>query len=143
MPQKSPGVERKTILIADDDEAFLIALAIRFRKEGYDVILSFDGYNALAQAAEKRPDMIILDVNMPCSSGFSVQERLKKLGRLLSPIIYITGEKSERVEILAKQLDALALFYKPFDTDELVLAVKEALAEPNDLQMRPEDYLPV
>jgi DNA-binding response OmpR family regulator len=122
-------MEKKRILIADDDESFLAALAIRFKKEDYDVITTFDGYNALAQAANKHPDMMILDINMPCSSGFDVQERLQKLGRLLTPIIYITGEKSARVEMLSKQLDALAVFYKPFDTDELLLTVKKALAE--------------
>lgn len=121
-------MEKKRILIADDDESFLAALAIRFKEEGYDVMTTFDGYNALVQAANKRPDMIILDVNMPCSSGFAVQERLQKLGWLLAPIIYITGEKSDRVEMLSKQFDALAVFYKPFDTDELLLTVKKALA---------------
>ena len=122
-------MEKKRILIADDDESFLAALALRFRKEGYDVITTFDGYHALAQAANKSPDMIILDVNMPCSSGFAVQERLRKLGWLIAPVIYITGEKSDRVEMFAKQFNALAVFYKPLDTNELLLMVKKALAE--------------
>ena len=122
-------MEKKQILIADDDESFLAALTIRFRRAGYDVITTLDGYGALAQATTKQPDMIILDVNMPCGDGFSVQTRLTQLGWLLTPIIYITGEKSDRVEMLAKQFDALAVFYKPLDTNELLLTVKKALAE--------------
>jgi DNA-binding response OmpR family regulator len=129
MQQSSTGMEKKRVLIADDNESFLAALAIRFRKEGYDVITTLDGYEALAQAAGKRMDMIILDVNMPCGDGFSVQTRLAQLGQLLTPIIYITGEKSGRVEMLSRQYDALAVFYKPFETDTLLWTVKKALAE--------------
>ena len=121
-------MENKRILIADDDESFLAALATRFRKEGYDVITSYDGYGALAQASVTRPDAIVLDVNMPCGSGFAVQEHLHKLGWLLAPIIYITGEKSDRVDMLAEQLNALAVFHKPFDVDELLKTVSTAVA---------------
>jgi len=129
MQESSTNTEKKLVFIADDDESFLASIAIRFRKEGYDVITSYDGYDALAQAANKRPDMIILDVNMPCSNGFAVQERLQKLGWLIAPVIYMTGEKSGRVEMLAKQFNALAVFYKPLDVDEMLLRVKRALAE--------------
>ena len=122
-------MEKKRILISDDDESLLAALSTRFGREGYDVITAFDGHNALAQAARKHPDMIIMDVNLPGSNGFAVQERLQKLGWLSTPVIYMTGERSDRVEILSRQFDALAVFYKPLDTNKLLLTVRNALAE--------------
>lgn len=121
-------MRRKRILIADDDEAFLEALAIRLGKEDFEVAMAQDGYQALVQALERPLDLIILDINMPCGDGLSVQERLRKMARVSVPIIYITGEKSDRVHFLSHQRGAFAVFYKPLDTAKFMRTVKAALS---------------
>ncbi len=118
---------KKRILIADDDKSFLTGLALRLRKEGFDVLTAQDSYGALTQAMRQRPDVIITDINMPGGDGFTIQERLGNLGWDQPPIIYVTGEKSDYMESLLWQFNARQVFYKPLDTQELLLTVNDIL----------------
>lgn len=117
-----------TILIADDDARLLAALSQRLRGEGFDVITATDGYNALAKAVESSPDLMILDVNMPAGDGFSVLERGHNRAELAdTPVIYLTGDKSPRLDELADVLGAYATLHKPFDFDRLLNTIRAAL----------------
>ena len=120
-------MDKKRILIADDDESFLMGLAIRLRKEGFEVFTAQDSYGALRKAVKQRPDVIITDINMPGGDGFTIQERLDNLCWGPPPIIYITGEKSGLMETRLWRSDARNVFYKPLDTQELLLTVNEML----------------
>ena len=123
-------MRRGSILIADDDEPLLEALAARFRDEGYSVTTATNGRLAVAQAALHCCDAIVLDINMPFGDGFDVHERLQKMvGGGSVPVIYLTGERSGRVEALSKLLGAFALIHKPFDTDRLLATVESAVNE--------------
>ncbi len=119
---------KKRILIADDDESFLMGLTVRLKKEGFEVFTAQDSYGALTQAMMLRPDVIITDINMPGGDGFSITERLWKLGWDQPPIIYVTGEKSDHVECLLWQFNAHQVFYKPLDTNELLRTVNDMVA---------------
>ena len=70
---------RRRILIADDDRNLLQALTVRLDAAGYDVITTQDAYQALDFARKHRPDLLLLDINMPAGSGFSVHERIAKV----------------------------------------------------------------
>lgn len=119
------------ILIADDDDRVLKALMIRLGQVGFRVITATDGYNALALAAKHAPDLLVLDVNMPAGDGFSVQERLRGVPELArKPVIYVTGDKSTRLDDMAKQLGAFALLHKPFHVEDLIDKVLSALSPP-------------
>jgi DNA-binding response OmpR family regulator len=117
----------KRILVADDDESFLKGLAIRLRKEGFEVLTAQDSYGALRKAMKQRPDVIITDINMPGGDGFTITERLGKLRWDQPPTIYVTGEKSDYMENLLWQFDARHVFYKPLDTHELLRTVDDLL----------------
>ena len=128
---KSKGT--RTVLVADDDPTLLMALSTRLRKEGFNVIPTADSYQAFAYASKLKPDVVILDINMPCGDGFSVHQRLRNNMRLLStPIIYLTGEKTARVRMLAAKLNAFAVIFKPFDTAELMTTVRDAVGIPHE-----------
>lgn len=115
------------ILIADDDHGLLTSLAVRLRSAGYEVSCAQDGYQAVEQARRTRPDVIILDVHMPAGDGFTVQDRLNKMTDFAgTPVIYLTGERSEQVRSLVEAHGAVALLFKPFDTGELLATVREA-----------------
>jgi CheY-like chemotaxis protein len=119
------------ILIADDDRDFLTTLSVRLEAEGYQVFCVQDSYQAVAQALKAKPDVLILDINMPAGDGFTVQDRIKKIDHLKEiPVIYLTGERSDRVKSLAKARQAFALVFKPFETDDLLSAVSAAAAAP-------------
>ncbi len=121
-------MRRKRVLIADDDLDLLTALSVRFKKEGFDVIATADGYQAFTFTSNLKPDVVILDINMPCGDGFSVHQRLRDNRLLLSiPIIYLTGDNSSRVHILAAKMNAYAVILKPFDSEELMATVRQAV----------------
>ena len=119
---------RPRILVADDDAALLQALRKRLESLDVDVITATDGYCSLAQARRHQPDLLILDVNMPAGDGFSVQERLREIdGMATVPVIYLTGDQSERLDVLADEIGGFALLHKPFNVKELLSVIVEAL----------------
>ena len=120
-------MDKKRILIADDDESFLMGLAIRLRAHNFVVITARSGNDASKKAMRHRPDLIITDVNMPCGDGFAIQEQLGTQSWGPPPIIYVTGEKSGRMEMRLQQPDAHDVFYKPLNTHELLQTVTDLL----------------
>lgn len=124
----NPAHRRPVILLADDDKDMLYALRLRLQESGFSVVTANDSYNALAATVHEKPDVLILDVNMPAGDGFSVQERLHSMGTLRdTPVIYITGDKSNRLDELASQYGAISLFHKPFDTENLIQTIYQVL----------------
>ena len=120
-----------TILIADDDERVLKALMLRLGEVGFKVITATDGYSALALATKHKPALLILDINMPAGDGFSVQERMKGIpGMATIPVIYVTGDKSERLDDVAQRLGAFAVIHKPFHIEELIDTALSAMSSP-------------
>lgn len=129
-------MDKPKILIADDDIGFVAALQVRLENEGFEVITAGDSYRALVRARDEQPDLLLLDIHMPAGRGFSVQERLERLPRSRknlswkAPVIYVTGDKTERAQELAKELGAFALIHKPFDTEHLVDTILRAISPP-------------
>lgn len=118
----------KTILIADDDLKLVQALTVRLESVGFKIITTQDAYQALALARQEEPDLLLLDVNMPAGSGFSVQQRIADADDLRTiPTIYITGEDPDNVDRTARELGAFAIIHKPFETDTLLDTIRAAL----------------
>lgn len=116
------------ILIADDNLELLAALKLRFEQNNTEVITAEDGYNALVKAAQCKPDILILDINMPAGDGFSVMERMANLpGMKDVPTILITGDHSERLDKLAYDMGVLEVFHKPLPFKSLISAVRAAI----------------
>lgn len=117
------------ILIADDNPELLAAMKTRFEQANTQVFTATDGYNALAQAAQHQPDVMILDINMPAGDGFSVMERFANMPETRrAKTIFITGDRSERLDKLAFDMGALEVFHKPVPFKMLVSTVREALS---------------
>ncbi|MHC4794059.1 MAG: response regulator [Planctomycetota bacterium] len=117
----------KRVLIADDDPALLSAMRTRLEAEGFEVIVALDGYQALAVARAETPDVMVLDVNMPAGSGFSVQDRIRAIDELSdTPVIFITGETPDRIRRDAIEHGVSSILHKPFDGRELTERVRAA-----------------
>ena len=121
------------ILLAEDDEALRMLLAEHLRRHGYAVIEVPDGFALLdyvAAAAKSptngSPELIISDVRMPGISGFDVAVSLKLAGCAL-PVIFITAFGSPDEARFAQDLGARTILNKPFELDDLIRAVSEAL----------------
>jgi len=85
----------KTVLIIDDDKRLAAALAIRLRAAGYAVLKATDGLEGLKLAADRRPDLVVMDVWMPGGVGILIAQRLKHIGLAGVPVIFLTASKKQ------------------------------------------------
>jgi len=109
-------MEKKKILIVDDDEALVRILSINLAMEGFDVFTAFDGMSAVMNAHKVKPDLIILDIRMPAGDGFSVVERLKASTKTFTiPILILSALPKEEIEEKALRAGVNHCFTKPFD----------------------------
>jgi two-component system alkaline phosphatase synthesis response regulator PhoP len=114
------------ILIVDDQEELLNGLAVNFRREGYDVLTANHGEAALALAQKEAPDLIILDVMLPGTSGLDVCRELRRLG-VEVPIIMLTARSEEIDRVLGLEIGADDYVTKPFGLRELLSRVRARL----------------
>jgi two-component system KDP operon response regulator KdpE len=118
-------VPRTTVLVVDDEPQILRALRINLSARGYDVVTASTGAAALRAAAERRPDVVILDLGLPDMSGIDVLAGLR--GWMTAPVIVL----SARIDLGQKvdALDAGADDYvtKPFSMDEFLARLRAAV----------------
>jgi DNA-binding response OmpR family regulator len=106
------------ILIVDDDRVLADILSYTFRREGFETILAFDGRSALSLYAQQRPDLIVLDVNLPGLDGFSVCKELRRTSN--TPIIMLTVRGEDEDVVHGLELGADDYISKPFSPRQLV-----------------------
>jgi two-component system alkaline phosphatase synthesis response regulator PhoP len=122
------------VLIVEDDHAMAVALRDGFAYEGYSVEVARDGRDGLRLAAEKRLDLVILDVMLPRMSGLDVCRQLRGSGNS-TPIIMLTARGQERDKVLGLKTGADDYVTKPFSFLELMARVEAVLrraAKPAD-----------
>jgi DNA-binding response OmpR family regulator len=125
---------RPRVLVVDDEESILDFVEMGLRYEGFEVELARDGPGARAADPSRRPDLVVLDLNLPGLDGLDVCRRLRQSSDV--PILMLTarGEVDERVE----GLDAGADDYlpKPFKFKELLARVRAVLRRRTSLAER-------
>lgn len=122
---------KQKILIVDDDRDLILALAVRLRGKGYDVVSASDGVSALATARKETPDLVLLDLGLPAGDGFVVLERMRSLIPLAAtPIIVLSARDAASNKERVLKLGAVAFFQKPPDNDELLSAIRRNLGDP-------------
>ena len=114
--------------MVEDDVDLRAALRFALEDEGYAVESAGDGLDALQRARRARPDLVILDLNMPRMGGLDFLYAWRMGGETFgAPVIVITAESRA---LRPRDLGVEAVFPKPFDVDELLRHVKELLATP-------------
>lgn len=117
----------KVLIIDDSPDALALAKA-RLAKEGLDIICADGGKTGLDAAWRNRPDLVLLDVDMPDMSGFDVCRALKAEAELcMIPIIFVSGSGSAEDKVRGLDLGAVDYVAKPFDAFELRARVRAAL----------------
>lgn len=114
------------ILVVEDDNNIMTGLVDNLELEGYKTIIARDGKEALRQARDKGPDLIILDIMLPRLNGFEVCKELKIQG-IKAPIIILSARAQEADKVLGLELGADDYITKPFSPRELVVRVKAVL----------------
>jgi two-component system KDP operon response regulator KdpE len=127
------------ILVVDDNAAIRKGLSVRLRANGFAVSCAVDAISATAAIVTEKPDLVILDLGLPCGDGFIVMERLNKHDALAgTPVIVLTGRELADNQDRALQAGAVAFFQKPVDDSKLLLAINKALYFPEG-KLRSED----
>lgn len=121
-------MDKKRILIIDDEPDFVRVVQIRLESAGYEVLVAFDGMQGVSSAHKEKPDLVILDIMMPAMHGHRVCEALKKSSKTWTiPIIYLTAKGNREDEELAYKLGAQHFLTKPYDPKVLLDTIKKAL----------------
>lgn len=118
---------KNIILVVDDDKTNL-ALAQRILGAQYRIAASNSGKAALRYLENHRPDLILLDINMPEMDGFEVMERLRaNVTTETIPVIFLTADNLAETEIKCFQMGALDFVVKPFVPDILLSRVSKTI----------------
>ena len=116
----------KRVLIADDEKNMRWVLAEALKAEGYDVVEAADGKEAMAYIKDSTPDLMVLDHKMPAPDGMEVLRRIRADG-LHFPVIMLTAHGNVVTAVEAMKSGATEYLTKPFDLEELKLAIEKAL----------------
>jgi two-component system response regulator AtoC len=116
----------KRVLIADDEKNMRWVLGEALTAEGYEVSEAVDGKEALSAVKESEPDLMVLDHKMPSPDGMEVLRRIRADGHTF-PIIMLTAHGNVATAVEAMKAGATEYVTKPFDLDELKLAIEKAI----------------
>jgi DNA-binding response OmpR family regulator len=109
------GVLAATVLVADDDADILRFMEINLRLEGFQVITARDGADALAKAVAVRPDLVLLDVQMPGLDGYTICARIRADASLAGvAVIIVTANYGSAAVEAARRAGADDFLVKPF-----------------------------
>mgnify|MGYP001592286777 CR=1 FL=1 len=121
-------MDKKKVLLVEDEEDLVVVLTLRLRAFGYDVCTAYDGQEGLEKVGKEKPDLIVLDLMLPKLDGFKVCEILKKDPRYSKiPIIVYTAKAQEKDMRMAKEAGADAYITKTFEPQALVDKIREFL----------------
>ncbi len=115
-----------TVLAIEDDPAILRGLTDNLRFEGYEVITATDGETGYRLQAERRPDLILLDLMLPRMSGLEFCRKLRS-ERIQTPVLMLTARSEEADRVLGLDLGADDYMAKPFSVRELMARVRALL----------------
>ncbi|MBC3803035.1 response regulator [Acetobacterium fimetarium] len=113
------------ILVAEDEDKLRDIVLKYIKKEGYDGFGAVDGEAALDLWAEKKPDLIVLDVMMPKMDGFEVLEEIRQTDNV--PVIMLTARREEDDKIQGFESGTDDYVTKPFSPRELMVRIKALL----------------
>ena len=126
----------KKILVVEDDRKIALAVAVRLKANGYEVIMAFDAAAGLEMALKHVPDLAILDISMPAGSGFDIAQKIQNLTPPAGmPMIFMTASRKPEFLTRAAEMGAVAFIQKPFDDGELIADVRHALGEKENAEV--------
>jgi two-component system, OmpR family, response regulator VicR len=115
----------KKVLVVDDEKPISDIIKFNLEKEGYEVVVAYDGEEALQKVESESPDLIVLDLMLPKIDGLEVAKQVR--AKRSTPIIMVTAKDSELDKVLGLELGADDYVTKPFSNRELVARVKANL----------------
>lgn len=122
-------MDKRKILIVDDEKDLVETVVFQLEQSGYEVISAYDGPEGLEKAKKEKPDLIILDIMMPKMSGDDVARVLKDDEETRDiPILFLTCLAKGVGDMQKPYMSGGNIFLaKPFDVEELLKAIEEIL----------------
>ncbi|MDD2364052.1 MAG: response regulator [Eubacteriales bacterium] len=117
------------ILVVDDEQNIVDILKSNLEREGYEVLVAFDGEQAVEMCKTKGPDLVLLDCMMPGMDGFDVCKTIRRNSNV--PIVMLTAKSEELDKVLGLELGADDYITKPFSVREVLARVKAQLRRVN------------
>lgn len=126
----------KHILIVDDDALLRRSLAFNLENAGFKTSTAATAEDALESIQYHRPDLVLLDINLPGMDGLQALRLIKEKDNL--PVIFLTARRRELDEILGLEMGGDDYIIKPFDTDVLIAHIKAVIRrfEGNEVTQR-------
>jgi DNA-binding response OmpR family regulator len=121
------GVERKHILVVDDDLSTLVYLQKLLLGAHYRVTAVENSNKALKSVREDMPDIVVLDLIMPGMDGYALCTLLRRTEKFKAPILVLSGRATEKDVQAATDAGAAAFLHKPVKSEELLAKVAELL----------------
>jgi two-component system, sensor histidine kinase and response regulator len=123
------------ILVVDDHEPLRKAIQGILETEGYKITTASDGQHALKMMNKELPDMVIADIMMPRMDGYDLYRAIRSRPDWVSmPFIFLTAKAEKEDKLRGKSLGAEDYLTKPFDTEELLIAVQSRLRRAQAIQ---------
>jgi len=134
-----PRTPEARLLVVDDEPNIRELLSASLRYAGFEVATAADGQQALAVAAQFRPDLLVLDVMMPGLDGFGVVRRLRQNGTQ-TPVLFLTARDAAEDKVSGLTLGGDDYVTKPFSLDEVLARIRAVLRR--SLSARPVGEAP-
>jgi DNA-binding response OmpR family regulator len=116
------------VLVVDDEPAIRLVCTLNLRTAGFETIEAPDGETALELARSEQPDLILLDIMLPKSDGFTVAQELLAASETREiPIVFITARSDADDQLRGYDAGGVALVTKPFDPDHLPETVRTTI----------------
>ncbi|MDQ6619059.1 MAG: Hpt domain-containing protein [Pseudomonadota bacterium] len=127
--QPQATVSLPLAMVVDDSLTVRKITGRLLAREGFDVVTAKDGLEALQRLEERRPDVILLDIEMPRMDGFEFMKTIKSDARLASiPVVMITSRTAEKHRNRARELGVDLYLGKPYQEQELLRQLREMLS---------------
>jgi two-component system phosphate regulon response regulator PhoB len=118
------------ILVIEDERSLVEVLSCNLEREGFEVIVAFDGQEGLRQAQLKLPDLVVLDLMLPNKPGLEVCRELRQGARTREiPIIMVTAKAEESDELVGFATGADDYVTKPYSMKILIQRIKKELRQ--------------
>lgn len=125
-------LHNQRLVIADDDYLVLATLSAGLRDAGFEVFEALSGEEAISLCQEKKPDLVILDINMPPGiSGLEAAESIQPLG---IAILFLSALDESNIVETAISKGALGYLVKPIDLNQIIPAIDTALTRSSEIQ---------
>ena len=111
------------ILVVDDEKSIVNLIRMNLELEGYQVVISMNGIDAIEKFETERPELVILDIMLPDISGHEVIRKFQKIDSEI-PVIMLTANSQINDKLLGLQLGGDDYITKPFNSIELMLRIK-------------------